>query len=170
MAVRPVLIYGDPRLHDVASPVEKIDKNILNLIDDMFETMFEGKGIGLAATQIGEKKNIIVVDLGKDEPESSMIVLINPEIIKTEGMCSYDEGCLSVPGVNAELERPENITVKFMDKDGETKDMEASGLLARVIQHEFDHLNGILFVQKLSSSVRKKLAHQLRNLADGIVA
>jgi len=169
MPVRPVLIYGDPRLHEKAEPVEKIDDSILDLIDDMFETLFADDGIGLAAIQIGVKKAVIVIDLGEHEPKVRMLAMINPEITDRLGMCTFDEGCLSVPGVTAQVERPETITVRYMDRAGKTVEMECGGLLARVIQHEYDHLQGILFPQRLKQNERKRIAPDLRRLARGVV-
>jgi len=168
MAVRPILIYGDPGLHEKAEPVEEIDDEILELIDDMYETLFDGKGVGLSATQLGIKKSIFVIDLSEQDESLSMLAMINPEIIERTGMCSFEEGCLSVPGVTADVERHEEITVRFMNREGKWDEMACGGLLARVIQHEYDHLQGILFVQHLKPSIRKKLMPQLRKLARGV--
>ncbi|MFC1477441.1 peptide deformylase [candidate division KSB1 bacterium] len=167
MAVRPILIYGDPRLHQKAEPVEEINDEILELIDDMFESMFVGKGIGLAATQLGVRKAVIVIDLGEHDEDTKLMALINPEIIETKGMLVYEEGCLSIPGVNAEVERPEEITVRYTERTGEEYEMTCSGLLARVIQHEYDHLQGILFPERMTAADRKKINAELRKLSRG---
>ena len=167
MPLRPILIYGNPLLHEKAAPVEKITGDIQELIDDMFETMFHARGIGLAATQLGILKSIIVIDLPREddqEEKGRMLVLINLEILDRQGSCSFEEGCLSIPGVNGDVDRPEAITIRFLDRDGNLVEMECDEMLARVIQHEYDHLQGILFVQHLKPAVRKKLNPQLRSL------
>lgn len=168
MAIKPILIYGNPRLHEKSEPVEEINDEIKNLIDDMFETMIHNNGIGLAAIQLGVKKAIIVIDLGKYDEEVSMEAFVNPEIVEKRGMGSFEEGCLSVPDVTAEVERPEEITVRYYNREGEQIEMECGGLLARVIQHEYDHLLGILFPEQLKPSDRKKIQPELRKLVRGI--
>ena len=168
MAVRPILIYGDPRLHEKAEPVKEINDEIREIIDNMYETMYEGKGIGLSATQLGIKKSIFVIDLSEQDKSVSMLEMINPEIIDRKGECSFEEGCLSVPGVTADVDRSEEITVRFMNREEEWEEMSCGGLLARVIQHEYDHLQGILFVQRLKTSIRRKWMSQLRKLAKGV--
>lgn len=171
MAVRQVLIYGDTRLHQKAEPVEKIDDEILEIIDDMYETMIEYKGIGLAAPQIGIHKAIITIDIGEHDEEVPMFAMINPKIIETNGSSVIEEGCLSIPGINAEVERPDEIKVHYTAPDGQDYEMECGGILARVIQHEHDHLEGILFPQRLESNEKKKIKPQLRKLvSDGAVA
>jgi len=168
MAVRPILIYGDTRLHEKAESVDKIDDEIREIVDDMFETMIANDGIGLAAEQIGVFKAIITIDITAHDKEMPLIAMINPEILDSKGLSVYEEGCLSIPGVNAEVERAEEITIRFMNMDGETIEMQVNGLLARVMQHEYDHLQGILFPQRMESGERKKINPQLRKLAKGV--
>ena len=170
MAVRPILIYGDPRLHEIADPVEKVDDEIRELVDDMFETKMANNGIGLAATQLGIKKAIIVIDLGEHDKEVPLLALINPQILDKRGISVFDEGCLSIPGVNGDVERAEEITIRYTNKDGDVVEAECSGLLARVIQHEYDHLQGILFTERMEAAERKKNMPQLRRLAKGVEA
>jgi len=168
MAVRPILIYGNPLLHKKAEPVEEITDDIRELIDDMYETMFAGKGIGLAAIQVSINKAVIVIDLKEQEKNVTLLTIINPEIIDIRGSSAFEEGCLSIPDVTAEVIRAEEITIRYMTKDGEVVEEDFSGLPARVIQHEYDHLQGILFPQRLEPNERKKISPQLRKLAKGI--
>jgi len=163
MALLNILEFPDARLRTIAKPVEAFDADLSKLIDDMFETMYDAPGIGLAATQVNVHKQVIVMDVSenKDQP----LVFINPEIqVKDSEEFSYEEGCLSVPGFYEEVTRPEHITVKALDRNGEPFTMEPEGLLAVCIQHEMDHLNGKLFVDYLSnmkrSRIRKKLEKQ----------
>ncbi len=170
MAIRPILIYGDPRLHEIAEPVEEINDEILDLIDDMFETMMENKGIGLASIQIGVNKAVIVIDLREDEEDGTMLALINPEIVETVGSSTFEEGCLSIPSINAEVTRPEEITVRYISREGDHMEMKCNGLLARVIQHEYDHLQGILFPERMEAKERKVISPELKKLAKGVIA
>ncbi len=155
MAILNILHFPDPRLRTKAKPVATITDEIRRLIDDMFETMYQAPGIGLAATQVDFHQQIIVIDVSdnKDQP----LVLINPQIIQHEGSEQMDEGCLSVPGIYESVERFENITVEALNQDGETFTLEADGLLAVCIQHEMDHLQGKLFVDYLSKLKRYRL-------------
>lgn len=159
MALLDILIYPDPRLHQVAPPVAQVDDDIRKLVDDMAETMYAAPGIGLAATQVNEQKRIIVVDVS--ESKDSLHVFINPQIISTEGEEESEEGCLSVPEIYAPVTRAEKIQVRALDRNGESFEMEAEGLLAVCIQHEIDHLDGKVFVDYLSrlkqDRIRKKL-------------
>ena len=167
MALLEILHYPDKRLRTVAEPVEVVDDAIKKIIDDMFETMYEAPGIGLAATQVDVHKRVIVMDLSpeKDEPRC----FINPEIIETDGIEQTEEGCLSVPDIYETVERSERIKVKALDRDGKEFELEADGLLAVCIQHEMDHLMGQLFVDYLSplkqQRVRKKLQKARRQAA-----
>jgi peptide deformylase len=167
MAKLKILEFPDPRLRTKATPVEVVDDELRRLIDDMFETMYEAPGIGLAATQVDVHKRLLVADVSPDKPEPH--VLINPEIIEKDGVTFTDEGCLSVPGYYEEVERAEHIRVRFLDRQGETQEMEAAGLLAVCIQHEMDHLDGKLFVDYLSETkrqrIRKKLEKERRHAA-----
>ena len=166
MALLPILEFPDPRLRTVAAKVDKVDDKIRKLIDDMFETMYEAPGVGLAATQIDVHKKIIVIDVSeeKDQP----FVFINPEIeILDETLFDYEEGCLSVPGFYEAITRPRHVRVTALNKDGESFTIEPEGLLAVCIQHEMDHLDGKLFVDYISNikrqRIRKKLEKQQRS-------
>ena len=151
MSKKKILTLPDPILRKTSEPVEKIDKKIKNLMDDMLETMYAAPGIGLAAVQIGILKRIIVIDLSKEGEKKKPIFIVNPEIIsKSSDLVSYEEGCLSIPNQFAEVERPNTCKIKFLDYEGNKKELEAEGLLATCIQHEIDHLNGILFIDYLS--------------------
>ncbi len=162
MAILNILNYPDDRLRIQAKPVEEIDAGIVQLVDDMFETMYKAPGVGLAATQVNVHKRVIVIDISEDK--SRPLTLINPEILEKEGIQSIDEGCLSVPGIYEPVERAQRIRVKALNKQGETFEMEAEELLAVCIQHEMDHLQGKLFVDYLSQlkrhRIRKKMQKQ----------
>ena len=168
MAKREILHFPDPRLRNVARPVEEVDDEIRQLVDDMFETMYDAPGIGLAAIQINVAKRVIVVDVSEDKSEP--LCLINPEILEKEGEETMDEGCLSVPGVYEKVQRAERVRVRALDRDGKSFEMEVDGLLAVCIQHEIDHLDGKLFVDYLSNlkrqRIRKKLEKQRRHGED----
>ena len=159
MAKLKILEFPDPRLRTKATPVEVVDDELRRLIDDMFETMYEAPGIGLAATQVDVHKRLLVTDVSPDKSEP--YVLINPEIIEKDGVTVTDEGCLSVPGYYEEVERAEHIRVRFLDRKGDTQEMEAEGLLAVCIQHEMDHLDGKLFVDYLSETKRQRIRKKL---------
>ncbi len=156
MALLPILTYPDPRLHTVAKPVQAVDARIRQLIADMFETMYEAHGIGLAATQVNVHERLIVIDIseGRDQP----LVLINPEIVWASPEKKInDEGCLSVPGIYDGVERHERVHVRALDADGKEQLIEAEGLLAICIQHEMDHLMGKVFVEYLSPLKRNRI-------------
>lgn len=160
MAKLNILEFPDPRLRTVASLVEKVDDDMRRLIDDMFETMYEAPGIGLAATQVNVHKRLIVIDVSdeRDQP----LVFINPEIeVLDEELSGYDEGCLSVPGFYETVSRPQAVHVKALDRDGQAFEMRAEGLLAVCIQHERDHLDGKLFVDYLSTLKRQRIRSKL---------
>ena len=159
MAKLKILEFPDPRLRTKATPVDVVDDELRRLIDDMFETMYEAPGIGLAATQVDVHKRLLVADVSPDKSEPH--VLINPEIIEKDGVTVTDEGCLSVPGYYEEVERAEHIRVRFLDRNGDTQEMEAEGLLAVCIQHEMDHLDGKLFVDYLSETKRQRIRKKL---------
>lgn len=168
MPVRTILRYPDPRLQQVAAPVERVDDSIRELVGDMAQTMYEAPGIGLAATQIDVHLRVIVIDLS--EKRDALQVFINPEILNAGGdVTVHEEGCLSVPGVFENVERPGTITVRALNERGEAFSIEAEGLLAVCLQHEIDHLNGRVFVQHLSrlkqTRIRAKLAKQERDAA-----
>ena len=172
MAKLTILEFPDPRLRTRASPVESVDDGLKSLIDDLFETMYEAPGIGLAATQVNVHKRVLVVDVSADKSEPC--ALINPVILEKDGVTATEEGCLSVPGYYEEVERAEHIRVKFIDRNGDDVEMEAEGLLAVCIQHEMDHLEGKLFVDYLSeakrSRIRKKLVKDQRYRSADAVA
>ncbi len=167
MAKLPILEFPDPRLRTVAKPVETVDDALRVLVDDMFETMYAAPGIGLAATQVDVHQRLLVLDVSEDQ--SRPMVFINPEILSAEGHQVYQEGCLSVPGIYADVKRANQVRVKALDRDGKEFEIEADGLLAVCIQHEMDHLAGKVFVDYLSplkrEQVRKKLAKQQRDSA-----
>lgn len=160
MARLEILEFPDPRLRTVATPVEKVDDAMRRLIDDMFETMYDAPGIGLAATQVNVHKRLLVMDIseGGDQP----MVFINPEIsLLTDQTKPYDEGCLSVPGFYEEVDRPERVLIKALDRNGAAFELEAEGLLAVCIQHEVDHLDGKLFVDYVSRLKRERIKKKL---------
>ena len=160
MALRKILEFPDPRLRTIAKPVETVDDSIRTLIDDMFETMYEAQGIGLAATQINVHLRVVVIDLQDDEHEP--IVMINPEFdTLTKEVDEMQEGCLSVPEIHEVVKRPEHIRLKALDRDGNPYELEATGLLAVCIQHECDHLSGKLFVDHLSNLKRSRIKAKL---------
>ena len=167
MSLLTILEYPDKRLRTVAAPVDTVDDGLRALIDDMFETMYDAPGIGLAATQVNVHKQLIVMDISEDKSEPR--VFINPQIVAKDGSQVYQEGCLSLPNVFADVKRWNTITVKALDRDGREFTLEADGLLAVCIQHEMDHLAGKVFVDHLSPLKRalaeKKLAKQ-RKLAE----
>ena len=169
MAIKKILTEPDPFLRQKSKKVEKVDDTIRSLMDDMLETMYDAPGIGLAAIQIGVPKRIIVIDLAKDSEEKKPMYLINPEIIsKSNKDATYEEGCLSVPDQFAEIDRPEKCHIKFLDYNGKEQSLDAKGLLATCIQHEMDHLEGILFIDYLSklkkSMIIKKLSKQKKSI------
>ncbi len=165
MALLDILHYPDPRLRNKARPVEKVDDQIRKLVDDMFETMYEAPGIGLAATQANVPKRVIVIDVS--DAKNRPLCLINPEILARDGEEECEEGCLSVPGVFDTVTRSERVRVSALDRDGKSIELEADGLLAVCIQHEIDHLDGKLFVDYLSNlkrqRIRKKLEKESRH-------
>lgn len=166
MAVLEIKKYPDEVLKKKALPVDNIDKASQRLIDDMIETMYAAPGIGLAAPQVGVSKRLIVIDVSTREEKHPLIVLINPEIIETDGLIDSEEGCLSVPGYTSTIKRAEKVVVKGLDRNGKPFRIEGTGLLARALQHEIDHLDGILFVDRMSSIkkefFRKKYLKELR--------
>ena len=167
MALLDILEFPDPRLRTKARPVDTVDDNLRRLIDDMFETMYAAPGIGLAATQVDVHQRLVVIDVseGKDQP----LVLINPEIVAKQGSQVYQEGCLSVPGIFADVERADEVTMKALDRNGQPYELTADGVLAVCIQHELDHLDGKVFVDYLSplkrEMVRKRLLKAQRERA-----
>ncbi len=167
MSKLKILEFPDPRLRTKASPVAEVDDDLRELIGNMFETMYDAAGIGLAATQVDVHRRLLVADVSADKDEP--YVLINPEILEKDGVIVTDEGCLSVPGFYEEVERAEHIKVRFLDRDSDDIELDAHGMLAVCIQHEIDHLNGKLFVDYLSEAkrtrIRKKLEKERRQAA-----
>jgi len=159
MAQLEILHFPDPRLRTRARPVEQVDEGIKTLIDDLFETMYEAPGIGLAATQVNVHQRIIVIDVSEDKDQP--LVFINPNITQTSGDEEMEEGCLSVPGVYETVSRAESISVQALDRDGQSFEMEAEGLLAVCVQHEVDHLDGKLFVDYLSTLKRQRIRKRI---------
>ena len=159
MAKLTILEFPDPRLRTRARPVEAVDDSLRALIDDMFETMYEAPGIGLAATQVDVHRRLLVADVSRDGTEPH--ALINPEIIEKDGVAVTEEGCLSVPGYYEEVQRAQHIRVRYLDREGQSHELAAEGLLAVCIQHEMDHLDGKLFVDYLSEAKRQRIRKKL---------
>ena len=167
MAIREILILPDKRLRLVSKPVGKVDAATKKLVEDMFETMYDAPGIGLAAIQIGEPTRVVTIDIAKEDEEEHRQVFINPEIVaKTEDTNVHEEGCLSIPEYYEEVERPAEVKVKYLDLEGKQHEVHANGLLATCLQHEIDHLNGVLFIDHISKLKRdrvvKKFTKQLK--------
>ena len=170
MAIRPIVEVPDPRLREISKPVEGVDDELRTLVADMFETMYDAPGIGLAAIQIGVPKRVLVIDLQEPEEEGGEPVrdprvFINPEILThSDQDVPYTEGCLSVPDQYAEVDRPDRIRARWMELDGKVREEEIEGLLAVCLQHEMDHLEGILFIDHLSRLKRNMILNQLNKL------
>ena len=166
MAPRPILTLPDPRLRLVSKPVGKVDAQIRKLVEDMFETMYSAPGIGLAAVQVGVPKRVVTTDLAKkDEPKNPQ-VYINPEVVwASEERSTYEEGCLSIPEYYEEVERPSQVKVRYTDLEGHEQEIEANGLLATCLQHEIDHLNGVLFIDHISKLKRSRVIKKFAKAA-----
>jgi peptide deformylase len=163
MAIRPILTAPDPRLKAVSEPVAKVDDEIRRLIDDLIESMYAADGIGLAAIQVGVPKRVLVMDLDQRDGGKNPLAFVNPTILWASGeMATFQEGCLSVPEIWEDVERPAKIRASYLDRDGAAQELEADGLLATCLQHEMDHLNGVLFLDHLSK-LKRSIA--LRKLA-----
>ena len=153
-------------LRQISTPVETVDDELRALIADMFETMYDAPGIGLAAIQVGEPLRMLVIDLAKEEEPPAPHVFINPEILESaEARSVYEEGCLSIPDYYAEVERPAAVRVKYLDRDGKAREIEAEGLMATCLQHEIDHLNGVLFIDHISKLKRDMVVRKFKKLA-----
>jgi peptide deformylase len=163
--IRPILKYGDGPLHEPARPVDDITTEIERLIDDMIETMYAAPGIGLAAPQVGVPLRLFVIDLSVGRDLSGLIVAVNPEFVERDGVQLEEEGCLSVPGFNATVVRPARAVVKALDRTGTGFQREGTGLLARAFQHEMDHLDGTLFIDRLRGIKREMIVRRIRKLA-----
>lgn len=175
MAFRKILTYPDPFLRKKCARVEEIDDGVLGILDDMAETMYEARGVGLAASQIGVDKRIVVVDIsprktGAEDEDEEVVVeyegpglleLINPEIISSEGEIIAEEACLSIPGFTSDVKRKKKVTIEFCNREGDLMEIEAEDLLARVFQHEIDHLNGVLFIDRLSRLKRELIKRKI---------
>jgi len=158
MPIRPLVILPDTKLRVVSEPVATIDDSIRALAKDMFETMYEAPGIGLAAIQIGVPKRIVTIDLAKKDDPAEPRVFVNPELVSTsEEMSVYEEGCLSIPDIHEDVERPAQVRVRYLDLDGKQHEIDADGLLATCLQHEIDHLNGVLFIDHISRLKRERI-------------
>lgn len=175
MSVLEILTFPDPRLAERSTPVDVVDDSVRRLIDDMFETMYLSDGVGLAAPQVGVTKRLIVVDCAprpEDEDEDAPLgprephAIVNPEIVERAGQILWEEGCLSVPGYTDEIERAERVTVRGLDRDGKPLELKAEGLLAVCLQHEIDHLDGVLFVDRLSRLKQTMVKKKLRKRAE----
>jgi peptide deformylase len=166
MTIRPLILLPDPILKTHSKRLEKVDKPLLKLADDMLETMYDAPGIGLAAIQIGKPLQLLVIDLAKEGEEKAPQIFINPEILSfTEERSVYEEGCLSIPDYYADVERPAGVRVKYIDRAGLPQEIEATGLLATCLQHEIDHLNGVLFIDYISKLKREMVIKKFSKLA-----
>jgi peptide deformylase len=167
MTIFPILTIPDPVLRKQAAPVERVDDELRRLMDDMLLTMYDAPGIGLAAPQIGISRRLIVMDAAKDDAPKAPIVMVNPEILeRSDELRVHEEGCLSIPDITAEVERPAITRVAFLDREGKRQEAELEGILSTIVQHEIDHLNGVLFIDYLSRLKRdmivKKFTKQKR--------
>lgn len=171
MSVRSLVILPDAQLRLISDPVIRVDARVRSIVEDMFETMYDAPGIGLAAIQIGIPERIVTMDVaereeGEEEGRKNPIALINPEIISaSDDMSVYSEGCLSIPEYYADVERPARVKVRYMDLDGQTREIDADGLLATCVQHEIDHLNGVLFIDHISKLKRDRVMTKFTKLA-----
>ncbi len=166
MALREIITLPDKRLRLVSEPVTKFDKDLRRLIEEMFETMYEAPGIGLAAIQVGVPARVVTMDLAKkDEPKDPQ-VYINPELVwASDQKATYEEGCLSIPEYYEQVERPVSVKVKYLDRDGKPQEIEAGGLLATCLQHEIDHTNGVLFIDHISKLKRERVIKKYKKAA-----
>lgn len=162
--IRPILRYGASALHAPAAPVDAITPEVLTLVDDMIATMYAAPGIGLAAPQIGVGLRVFVVDVSVGRRREDLMVFINPEWVARDGMQLEEEGCLSVPGFNATVARPQRAVVRGLDRDGVSREVEGTGLLARAFQHEMDHLDGTVFVDRLRGLQKDLITRKIRKL------
>jgi|SRR5215470_16431019 len=166
MALREILILPDRRLRHVSDPVSKVTAEIRTLVEDMFETMYDAPGIGLAAVQVGVPKRVVIMDLAHKKGEKNPQVFINPEIVwSSEEQSSYEEGCLSIPEINEEVKRSAKVRFRYLDLDGKPHEAQAEGLFATCIQHEIDHTNGVLFIDHLSKLKRDRIVKKFAKAA-----
>jgi peptide deformylase len=162
--IRPILRYGERPLHEPAADVTTFDDNLQQLIDDMIETMYAAPGVGLAATQVGVLQRVFVVDLSLGRSASDLIVMVNPSFVSREGTQLEEEGCLSAPGFNATVVRPRQAVVKGLDRHGDEQTVEGKDLLARAFQHEMDHLDGVVFIDRLRGIKREMIVRKIQKL------
>jgi peptide deformylase len=166
MTIKPLIILPDPLLRQVSKPFERFDAETRRLADDMLDTMYDAPGIGLAAVQIGVDRRMLVIDVSREGEEKAPLVFINPEVVaSSEERSLYEEGCLSIPDYYAEVERPADVTVNFFDVDGKPQTVKADGLLATCLQHEIDHLNGVLFIDHISRLKREMVIKKFTKAA-----
>ena len=166
MAILPIITLPDPLLRIASAPIERIDDELRKLADDMLETMYDAPGVGLAAVQVGVPRRLIVLDIAKDDEPPKPLVLVNPEIVALGSeLRSHEEGCLSIPDVRVDIDRPSTLTVRFLDLEGKPRELSAEGLLATAIQHEVDHLNGKLIIDFLSRLKRDIIVRKFKKLA-----
>ena len=166
MSIKPLIILPDPILRTVSKPVERVDAPLQKLADDMLATMYDAPGIGLAAIQVGEPLRMLVIDLAKEDETPAPLVFINPQVLDSSDERSvYEEGCLSIPDYYAEVDRPATVRVSYLDRDGKTQEIEADGLLATCLQHEIDHLDGVLFIDHISKQKRDMVVKKFKKLA-----
>jgi len=166
MAIRPIVKLPDPVLKQVSQPVERVDDELRALVGDMLQTMYDAPGIGLAAVQIGIPRRLLVIDLAKEDQPKDPMAFINPEIVwSSDDLSTYEEGCLSIPDVFDDVERPAEVKVKYVDEQGAQREMHCTGLMATCIQHEIDHLNGVLFIDHLSRLKRSMVVRKFTKMA-----
>jgi peptide deformylase len=166
MALRHIITLPDPKLRLISKPLERVDDSVRKLLDDMVETMHEAPGIGLAAIQIAEALRLVVVDLAKKDEPPQPLQFINPEIVwSADDRSIYEEGCLSIPEYYEEVERPASVRTRFIDRDGKQQEIVAEGLLATVLQHEIDHLDGVLFIDHISKLKRDRVTKKFAKMA-----
>lgn len=170
MAERRIVTYGDPVLREVSEPVDEVNQEIKDLVSDLTDTLKKAKGLGLSAVQLGVLKRVFIVDLSAVDITESLRVFINPEIVVSDGEIEMEEGCLSFPGIYQKIVRPQKVTIRALDQDGKSFEITASGLAARAMLHEFDHLEGILFIDRMSSVTRTLLRGRLRKMARSTAA
>ncbi|WP_269931116.1 peptide deformylase [Aminobacter sp. HY435] len=166
MTIKPLIILPDPLLREVSKPVERIDDATRRFARDMLDTMYDAPGIGLAAIQVGEPLRMLVIDLAKEGEEPAPRIVINPQVLsRSDDSSVYEEGCLSIPDYYAEVERPATVRVKYLDEHGKEHEIEADGLLATCLQHEIDHLDGVLFIDYISKLKRDMVLRKFKKLA-----
>ena len=166
MSLKPLIILPDPTLRKVSRPLERVDDQVRAFAADMLETMYDAPGIGLAAIQVGEPIRLLVIDLAREDEAKDPRIFINPEILeRSQEMASYEEGCLSIPDYYAEVERPARVKVRYLDEHGSERELAAEGLMATCLQHEIDHLDGVLFIDHISKLKRDMVVKKFRKLA-----